>query len=421
MPSEGNYTHALAFDMSTLDNSLVAAEPPLRLWAAITAPSPAQTATATRPRLVTLDGLRGVAILLVLLFHFVSLDTARAPHLVAIANEYLQYGATGVNLFFVLSGFLITGILIDTKSNCHYFRNFYARRFLRIVPLYYGYLIGALVVGRAFSFYNSPTLRLEAHHQLFLWTYTSNLFEAFQGKYFQVFRHFWSLAVEEQFYLFWPLLVFVLPRRALTWLCIGGVLLGPLTRLVLRLTSGVNFTEEQLALTPCHVDALSLGALVAIGLRSQRIWPSLVRCARVTFPMCFAAVCILIMISGAPDPSHNFAAQLSINSTINVCAASVLVLAVAASETSIVGNWLSARPLVFMGKYSYGLYVLHPTVLRIVEKFVTPRSLATGLHSYVLAGGLYVSLLFLLSIAAAYVSWHGYEVHFLKLKRYFPE
>jgi len=191
-------------------------------------------------RVPALDGLRGIAILMVMLFHFVYLDPTRVLGPFGLIGLYLRYGYTGVNLFFVLSGFLISGILLDAKSEPHYFRNFYARRILRIFPLYYGYLIVALVLGRAFSYYGSTTLRLEAQSQVWLWTYTSNLCEAFHQHYFDMFRHFWSLAVEEQFYLVWPVVILLAPRRRLTWICIGGVVVGPSARILLKLATGLG-------------------------------------------------------------------------------------------------------------------------------------------------------------------------------------
>ena len=378
-----------------------------------------QVRPAAGQRLAPLDGLRGIAILLVLLFHFFSLDPAKASTVVVVADRYLRLGWAGVNLFFVLSGFLITGILLDSKAGPHYFRNFYARRVLRIFPLYYGYLFAALTLGRVFSYYGSATLRLEALHQVWLWTYTSNLFEALRRQDLQFFRHFWSLAVEEQFYLFWPLVVFLLPRRALAWFSVGGVLTGVSARIFLKLASGDGFAGLQLFMTPCHVDALSLGALAAIALRTERAWRLAVKGARVAFPLLLAAICVLIGKNGQPSEVQAFPAHLSINSMVNLCSASLLVLAVASSGRTVLRRLLCARPLTFLGKYSYGLYVLHPTVVMVVSSFVTPRSLAVQLHSYFLAGGVYVCVLFLVSIGVAYLSWHAYEARFLKLKRYF--
>lgn len=283
-----------------------------------------QVRPAAGQRLAPLDGLRGIAILLVLLFHFFSLDPAKASTVVVVADRYLRLGWAGVNLFFVLSGFLITGILLDSKAGPHYFRNFYARRVLRIFPLYYGYLFAALTLGRVFSYYGSATLRLEALHQVWLWTYTSNLFEALRRQDLQFFRHFWSLAVEEQFYLFWPLVVFLLPRRALAWFSVGGVLTGVSARIFLKLASGDGFAGLQLFMTPCHVDALSLGALAAIALRTERAWRLAVKGARVAFPLLLAAICVLIGKNGQPSEVQAFPAHLSINSMVNLCSASLI-------------------------------------------------------------------------------------------------
>ena len=141
-------------------------------------------------------------------------------------------GWIGVDLFFVLSGFLITGILYDAKGGPHYFRNFYMRRSLRIFPLYYAFLILIFAV--------MPLLRASgADHvgkQVWMWTYLSNVLFArvgWEGMPAHT-THLWSLAIEEQFYLLWPLLVWLASRRRLIQLCVGSIAVAFATRLVLH-------------------------------------------------------------------------------------------------------------------------------------------------------------------------------------------
>src|SRR5919106_250426 len=167
-----------------------------------------------------LDGLRGIAVILVMLHHFALYGTKPVSLFVDKAlKAVLLSGWIGVDLFFVLSGFLITGILIDSKGGTRYFRTFYARRFLRIFPLYYGFLLAFLVlvpllhpVGSAFT-----ALLTE---QGWYWTYLINWKIGLTGwPEYYILGHFWTLAVEEQFSVFWPLVVFFSGRKTLLRTC----------------------------------------------------------------------------------------------------------------------------------------------------------------------------------------------------------
>jgi peptidoglycan/LPS O-acetylase OafA/YrhL len=175
----------------------------------------------------TLDGLRGIAILVVMLFHYMT-GSYHWPVLKQVFR-LCRMGWLGVDLFFVLSGFLITGILLHTKSRPHYFRNFYVRRTLRIFPLYYVVLLGVFTVGALVSSLHTPTFLALQHRQVYLWTYSVNWVNWFRSDLLFVAdwieaNHFWSLAVEEQFYLVWPTVVFLLSSRTLSSLCV--VLVG---------------------------------------------------------------------------------------------------------------------------------------------------------------------------------------------------
>lgn len=218
-----------------------------------------------------LDGLRGLAILMVLLFHYATL-------LPSFVLPVFGQGWAGVQLFFVLSGFLITGILLDSKGQEHYFRNFYARRTLRIFPLYYGVLSVLLIALLVFRL-GFPQVWAHKHlapllwsYQPWLWTYTANIQMAIHNKVMFLVGHFWTLCVEEQFYLVWPLVVFAFSRKTVLRICvalIAGALVIRLTLTGLGAGGGTNFV-----LTPCQMDSLAAGALVAtlIRLRGGTQW-----------------------------------------------------------------------------------------------------------------------------------------------------
>src|SRR5690349_12365341 len=170
-------------------------------------------------RLPALDGLRGLAVLGVLIVHAkILLNTA--PPFENALRTLSEFGAYGVDLFFVLSGFLITGILLDTRDSANYFRTFYARRFLRLFPIYYGYLLVIALVLPAL--HHAVRTSMEDYGGSWGWylAYLSN-WKAGHGASDPFLGHFWSLAVEEQFYLLWPAMIFLVPRRMLAYFFLG--------------------------------------------------------------------------------------------------------------------------------------------------------------------------------------------------------
>lgn len=198
----------------------------------------------------SLDGVHGVAILLVIWFHLVQMFPEFHAMLGPLVVRTATLGQTGVDLFFVLSGFLITGILLDTRQHPHYFRNFFARRTLRIFPLYFVALAILLQFDR--QWVTELPARLEAS-QLWMWTYLSNIPPSY-GPTSVRFVHFWSLAVEEQFYLVWPLVVWFAGHRYIRHVCLACVLLGPCCRwLFMELEFSPFYSVF------CRVDALAAG------------------------------------------------------------------------------------------------------------------------------------------------------------------
>ena len=394
-----------------------------------------------------LDGLRGLAILLVLFCHYAFILPVRGRF--GASLEILSFqGWMGVTLFFVLSGFLITRILYDAKGQAHYFRNFYARRTLRIFPLYYGILGLQLLVLLIIKF-GFPHAWLHLHNPRKLWgampwlsTYTTNIGQSFFHINSVIEGHFWSLAVEEQFYLVWPLLVFILPWRGLVKACAALVVTAFLVRAALAADAN-SFAAY--SLTPCQFDALGLGALAALLVRDPSRYALLKEYAvrALVVGGLLLAVILVSAVALKLNPtllgSHsvrladggsdargirfNFLPWLSVlvYAPLDLACAAVLAAVVTGASPSL-QRIFGFRPLRKLGKYSYGLYVFHFIVFMMLGNLLIhfPRiEKATTNHTLPAIGLLSANLA--ISLALAYASYHLYEKHFLKLKKYFPE
>ncbi|HYT93371.1 MAG TPA: acyltransferase [Gemmataceae bacterium] len=369
----------------------------------------------THAHLAVLDGLRGVAILLVLVFHFGPLyRPSGCPYRPAVMACWC-----GVDLFFVLSGFLITGILFDTRGSVGYFRTFYTRRVLRIFPLYYGALALLFVLWPLCNGSDGEYARL-CDNQLWLWLYAQNFSIVASGDWLPCgANHFWSLAVEEQFYLFWPLVVFACGRRAVLWVSVALMVLALALRV--GLTAGGVGAEALYVLTPTRLDGFGAGAVVAALLRG-----GLPRAALARGGWIVAAVCGLLLFGlwkwrhglEAFDP----AIQTLGFTVLAVFFAAVTLCSVTAAADTPLRRILSIWPLRWLAKYSYGIYVFHfplgPCLLRLSEAAVFPAARQLGLEPY------FRTIVFVtasaIAILLAVLSYHLYEKHFLKLKRFFP-
>jgi peptidoglycan/LPS O-acetylase OafA/YrhL len=362
-----------------------------------------------------LDGLRGVAVIIVMFFHF-----AMTPAPDSALNVYLvrlsRFGWAGVDLFFVLSGFLITGILIDAKGSDRYFRNFYARRTVRIFPLYYGVLALFFIFVPRLHLFDPEEVTDAVKHQAWFWLYGSNFLVAFNdGWVCEQISHFWSLAVEEHFYLFWPTVVFFASRRALTWICVGFIAGGFLIRLYF-VKSGFNSYYAHL-LTPSRMDSLAIGGLIAVLARSGAGITALVKPAKIIAVIC--AVGILGIYAVIHDLNPKYAIVRTVGFTLlGLFFGGMLILSVTSKPTSPGGWALQSKGLRFMGKYSYGLYVFHPMLVPLVRQWVSPTAMAGKIGAFP-ALVVHIAACFAISIAVALLSWHLYEKHFLKLKRFF--
>lgn len=376
--------------------------------------------TVWQGHLPALDGVRGIAILMVMLLHF-RMDQAISP----LGGYYLravQVGQAGVDLFFVLSGFLITGILFDAKGQPHYFRNFYLRRVLRIFPLYYGFLVVRLLL---LPMLVQPSWVDISHpwgEQWWSWFYLTNVeitFEGFSGPPPQT-AHFWSLAVEEQFYLVWPLVVFLGSRRTLLTTCVAMFVGAVALRTGIWLLAPERAADAAYVLMPSRMDAFAAGAFVALAARGPSRGVTVVRWHRVA--VVIGGVVLLGIFLTRPRMANKDVLTSIVGfAAYAVFFAGLLVMAVTAPAGGIVGRAFTHPLLRFFGKYSYAMYVVHLPLVDVLRTWVLHPDrveplVGTRLHAVFAFNVLAVAI----TAALALASWHLYEKHFLKLKDRFP-
>ncbi|HEX6536754.1 MAG TPA: acyltransferase [Gemmatimonadaceae bacterium] len=369
--------------------------------------------------IAALDGVRGLAILLVIADHVGRLVPTSGVADQA-AKDIATSGWVGVDLFFVLSGFLITGILLDAKGGARYFRSFYARRVLRIFPLYFAFVAAALWIAPALG-WNGPNQGPLLHErQGWFWTYMVNVLVARHGWAGAPpdTGHLWSLAVEEQFYLAWPLVVALSSRRALARIAIGAIVTASLLRVAL-VAAGVPGAAIYVLL-PTRMDCLAAGALLAIAARDETRWPVARRALAAAAP--FAA----LVLAGVFAARHALEAE---RAPMQVAGYPAVVLLAALAIATAVGPRLGDsvrsfwrwRPLRFFGRYSYAMYVLHPPIITLlVAAGLGPQQIplvrGTALARQLGFGALALAV----TTAAALASWHLLEQPFLRLKRFVP-
>jgi len=337
-------------------------------------------------RVPQLDAVRGLAVLWVLVH-----NTDRYPslHLGPISAN----GWMGVDLFFVLSGFLITGILLDSKQSEGYFRNFYGRRCLRIWPLYYAVLL--------FMFVIVPLLHPPAAHSIFERSSPWWAFPLFLQTF--LLRNptgaagalgvTWSLAIEEQFYLVWPLVVRFCSETRLREIALSVIVLSPVLRFYLTFHHANIYSN-----TFCRLDGLMAGALLALVVRSEDFFPS----------KFMTRAWVALLVSGplalAIDALDTRWIVFSLTALASV---SFVYLALFSGQ-----GWLRAvltdRFLVYTGTISYGIYLLEKIPLDAIQAMRLDRH-----------GFLALPMTAAITYVMAIVSWNVLEKPFLKLKHFF--
>jgi peptidoglycan/LPS O-acetylase OafA/YrhL len=337
----------------------------------------------TSSRIPELDGLRGIAIVLVVLFHCFYVDLPALKHPAGFVDQVYVWlrtcvglGWTGVDLFFVLSGFLIGGILLDVRDSPSYYKTFYARRFYRIVPIYYLWLLAYIfllltlrgVIAPYYADPFDPSLKGGV-----LW-----LFVFVQGATFTRYalgsmwlQLTWSLAVEEQFYLVAPLLIRWLSRRRLTLFLGGIVIAAPLLRMWVRFHEHPFGLNLHLAYTlmPCRADALAIGVLGALYWRqpalrswlSERSW--LLYALTGTF---LAGVLVL----GRWSPNNYSLPMQSVGYTWFALFYGLLLSLALEKPRGLLASVTRTKWLGAVGRVSYCIYLIHYAVWWVFRTFL---------------------------------------------------
>jgi len=352
----------------------------------------------------SLDGLRAVAVLLVICFHY----------------RYLAFGWIGVQVFFVLSGYLITNILLHEKRRSYgdYLKRFYWRRVLRIFPLYYGYLA---LMGAAFLLTGRPPALARIWEYLLTYTYNfARLGHGDPGGY--TFVHFWSLAIEEQFYLIWPTLVFFLPARAFKRFIVALVVLAPAFRFALAAWLGPRVHDPPYVglavnmVTFSHLDAFAWGGMVA-AFELGRIGNPL-RLFR--WSLAGAVALGLGFMAweahqghqlpwnslGFPNHPHLGLEHVWGYTVVNGVAAMAVLSSVRGAAPA---RFLTWPGMVRIGRISYGMYVFHLPILGRFDDYL-------DLKPYSLSGAAIFVVFLLTVIVVSELSFRFYESRFLALK-----
>ena len=353
---------------------------------------------SSRGRFAELDALRALAVTIVVWGHSVQTEIG--------FGQFKIGGYHAVLLFFVISGFLITGILLDVRSawarrgdsRWSGLAAFYVRRFLRIFPIYYFGLLAAFTLMRA-------TVQGEMRWHL---TYLSNWYFAYNGTFgFSSVAHLWSLGVEEQFYLLWPWFVLFLPEYALPWTLAGMILTGPVSRLALGIL-GFNDLSVWIT-TPTVLDALGLGCLLAYLWRKTS---SADRFAR-------WAVILALVLGGLYEGMTVFDTPAYARDALKLIPLALfcmwLVHRASRGFTGWTGRLLRARPLVYVGKISYAIYLLHTLTVNLIETRIGSSLPVFGQPGL----PLFVAVM-VITVGAASLSWRFFEQPINSLKDRFP-
>lgn len=370
-----------------------------------------------------LDGLRGFAALYVIVCHFAqSTHSADDSILQKLWGAVVDMGWCGVDLFFVLSGFLITGILLRARGSRRYFLSFYGRRVLRIFPLYYGLCIIALVVVPFVILPLVPGMAGLAPssngHTVYYWLFLNNFVDILAIAKTRLLTVTWSLATEEQFYLVWPFLIWsVSSTKAFYAIC--AIFVGQFVLRNVLYAYGTS-TEALYYWSFTHLDGIALGSILGIAWSDRQKWSGVLRALRlqvwITVP---ALIALAVYAALNPVTWHISFHPTMVTVGFTLCALVFTGLLLNCLERD---NWVTrvfrARALQSCGRYSYAMYLLHFPIFLGVAKAMSV--LGQGKVGEQALQPAIIITAFLVTYALSALSWHAMESRVLALKRFFP-
>jgi peptidoglycan/LPS O-acetylase OafA/YrhL len=364
-----------------------------------------------RGHVAELDAMRALGLCMVLICHF-------WPR--AISELVFQVGQLGwmaMDSFFVMSGFLITGILLDSRGKPTYYSTYFARRSLRIFPLYYVVLLLWWCIGKFTDYGNGyRTLVHDWGSPMWFTFYMGNIRDAVVGKWPTIFGYapLWSLQLEEQYYLLFPFAVAWMKRENLRRLLWAAVIISPICRVLTYLWNPHSLLL-QFVLLPCHCEGLALGGLIAIRFRSGPWHLSTRTLALWTAVLLgFTAITSVVSIHYVADPFQSSAWDRVVGYSISSFGCAGLVLLLICVRGSAYTAWMRIAPLQYLGKISYGVYLLHEVALWIMTELIKKHILHFRKDDPV-----WFAEVVGLSLALAAISWHFFESPLLKLKSRF--
>jgi peptidoglycan/LPS O-acetylase OafA/YrhL len=378
-------------------------------------------------RLGALDGLRGVAVLAVIACHIQAFFPKQPTKWIErLYYGFVAMGWSGVDLFFVLSGFLITRILLENKGSDRYFSSFYGRRILRIWPLYYGLCALAIIIIPAIHidyFSRSSYFWTSDGDTFYYWVFLNNFYNILPIRQNTPFLlATWSLGIEEQFYLIWPLLIWRLGARA----ALRAILIVFVTTILLRNAlyfGGYASAETVYYMTFTHLDGIAIGSILSIAWVKRNNFSVLLQLFRLQL---YVSAPLLLLISAycslyPSGLSHISLHPIMIAAGYTLCALTFSGLLLnCIDRDNVVTNLFNLSVLRSCGRYSYAMYLFHFPILFFVVILIRRLGADSGRWFQILIGPtVAITGLFVTYLAAA-LSWHALERRVLALKRFLP-
>jgi peptidoglycan/LPS O-acetylase OafA/YrhL len=370
-----------------------------------------------------IDGLRAIAVIWVMLGHVAtSIDWTAVTVIDKLFVLLINSNWVGVQLFFVISGFLITKILLEGKDQQHQIRNFYIRRSLRIFPIYY---ITLAYIFIALPLFNATPTWLDSvtEQQWWFWTYLNNWSRPFYE--FGGITHLWSLAIEEQFYLIWPFIVVFLSTKRVMQISLFMVISAPIARFAMYYYAG-NFgmTDEQGSraaynFTFARWDAIALGAYLAVLMTNKAAVAWLSAHGKKLLIIVIAVIAVQIVVN------HNFTSVAQgigiLNQTTASFAFAIALFFVVVNSDKPMVSFLELSWMKSIGKVSYAMYIFHLPLMMFWLKLSPPD--LTGVNQWLVVPVVlsYTAGFTLLIYLMSLLSWHFIEHPILKLKKRYAQ